>query len=130
MSFVNTKELIEWECVLFMVLNFCDILDGTKISKVRYDIAVKRSYVSCMMTGEDMVSGQMTYGRSLTDTKMVRRSLLEAPRSKVACVCDDTRSSSKDEESLKRSSRIIFPVVVTFFSRNVYDIGQSKGNEQ
>lgn len=53
-----------------------DIPDYEDMSAVRQGVAVYRPFVSCMVNGEDIVSSDMTGGRSVQDNNMIRDSRL------------------------------------------------------
>lgn len=59
------------------------------MSEVGHRLVVKRQCVKSMVTGEDSSSGQMVHMRSLTETKVVRRTLPEITRNNIGSVSDE-----------------------------------------
>lgn len=47
-------------------------------------VVEKRTYISCIVTREDIISGQRAYERSLRATTMVTKSLSKLPSRKIA----------------------------------------------
>lgn len=75
-----------------MVSYFCDIPDGNLRSAVRLVVVVKRPYVGTLVTREDIFSGQMDNRKSMSETKMVGRSLLEIARNNTASFWDENKA--------------------------------------
>lgn len=69
---IYTREHVERKCILLRVSHYCDISVGKDISGVQYSVAVKSAYFRCNMTREDIISGQTTHGRSLSETTIVK----------------------------------------------------------
>lgn len=68
-----------------------DIAKVKNTSAVIHGVAVKRTFVSCMGTKEDIISSDMAGDRSVRDIKMIKIRSLEIPRS-------DTRSVENGNE--------------------------------
>lgn len=73
------------------------------MSPVLYGFAVKRPPFTSMVTGEDIISGQIACERSLRGTKKVRKSVLEILRSNTASGLDKNNISQKERERVVRS---------------------------
>lgn len=67
------------------------------MSEVRPGGAVNTRCVICMMTGENVISDQMAYERSLRDTTMMRMSVLKVSRNNIASVRDENKVVEEEE---------------------------------
>lgn len=81
---MNPRKLVDWSCVSFFVSCICHNSEGREMSAVQHDIAVKISFVNCIVSKDDISSGLLTGDRSPRDTRMVSKSLSEIPRYKLA----------------------------------------------
>lgn len=68
------------------------------MSATRHGVAVNRPFVTCMVTGEDTISGEMAGERSMGKTERIRSCVLEIPR-------EDTKSDENENEFLKKRKR-------------------------
>lgn len=83
---LETRVLVEWTVVPLLLAHCCDIPKAKDMSGLRLGFAVKRPSIMYVMTGEDIICGQMAHEWSLSETAMVRKSLLNIPRSNIASV--------------------------------------------
>lgn len=66
---VKTSEFVEWKCVRLTVSKRCDIREGKSISARRQGVVAKSLSISFMVTGENIISREMTGRWSARDTK-------------------------------------------------------------
>lgn len=68
----------------------------------------------------------MALGRSVADTKMVRRRLLEVLTNTVADVGDEKNIAKEERKTLCEMDETVFAVGVVAFSRELYVISQTE----
>lgn len=68
-----------------LLVSYCyEISKAKNMSIVRHGVQMQRQLVRGMTTEEDIISGQMAYARSLGETRMVAKSLLQIPRNNIS----------------------------------------------
>lgn len=83
-----------------MLSDCCDITETKDVSTARYIVTVKKRFVICMMTGKDIVNGEVTDKRAAKDTKV--------PRSRVVDISMESTDDPKavnDESQEKEGER-------------------------
>lgn len=73
------------------------------MSGVQYDVGVKKPSVLSKVNGEDLISGQMAYGRLLEDRKIVVWSLLKIPRNSNTSVSHESKIAQEEGERVVSS---------------------------
>lgn len=69
---INSRELVEWTRVPVLLLYCFDIPEIKDVSAVRHNVVVKRHFVRCIVSEENIISGEKVGERSIKDTKMIR----------------------------------------------------------
>lgn len=88
--FVKARELVKWKCVPLLISYCCDSPEGREVSGARHDVALNRPYVKRIVTAEDIINGWMAHDRSVKETRMVRRSLLQYSKNNNGSVSNKT----------------------------------------
>lgn len=82
----NTREPVEWRCVI-LVVPYCDnILEAEELSTVLHGVAAKRPSVRCMVTREDIIRGKIAGERTVKERKMIISRVIELPRKNAGSV--------------------------------------------
>lgn len=85
---LKSRDFVQWKCVFMLVSYCCDIPDSKEISAELRGVAVRSPCDKCMLTGEDVTSGEIGYKRSVKDTKIIRSRYIGILRSNTGVVED------------------------------------------
>lgn len=80
--------MVKRKFILLLLSHCCDIAAASDMSAVRYVVAGKRSYITCMKTREDNISVEMAGKRFVKDTNMIRSRFVEILRNSTKTVED------------------------------------------
>lgn len=83
---------------------------------MKYVIAVKRPVVRCIVTGEDVISGEICQERSLRYSKLMRSSLLAVPGTTLRALRITTLQLRKRQESGKERLTMYLQLSWSFFT--------------
>lgn len=64
---------------------------------MRHGVAVKRLCVRFVMTADDIISGRTAGGRTLMDTKLIRRRLLRDQKEHKSNIRDENEGGDEEE---------------------------------
>lgn len=82
-----------------------------------------------MITGKDIIHGQMAHDTSLGATKIVRESLLEISRNNKAIVSDENDNAQEERRECEKYLRKNYLISSRPFSEEVYRMVQDKISE-
>lgn len=94
---VQTREVVEWECVSLLVSHSYGIFDSKDMLEVRHSVVVKRPFARGMVTGEYLINGRMASERLLKNTTMVRRGFMATPTTRTLKFRDENDSVEDGE---------------------------------
>lgn len=113
---VKTGELVELQFVALWILYCCDIRRVKDITAVCYDVVVKGTRVSYMVTADKIISGKLTGERLNRNTKMVRNRFLEISTNKTGIVKNGNEGSLEEKRALSRQVEKKFAININIFS--------------
>lgn len=93
------------------------------MSLLRHGAALNRLCAGRMVSGEDIISGEMDGERSVKDTKMIKNRFLEIPRNNIwsAMNVDKVPQEKKlkcDKEFFRKSSLLLWPSFLEKFLKS------------
>lgn len=66
--------------MLLLVLYYCNIPKAKDMPAMWHGVAVMRPCARCMVTADDVISGEIASERSVMETKMIRSRFLKLPK--------------------------------------------------
>lgn len=97
---VRTKDLVESRHVSSLVSYRCDIYEGRETSSMQHCDALERSYVRYVVTGGDIVCGQLAEENSLRYVKYIGKATLDIPRNIIAIVRNENGIGQDGESAV------------------------------
>lgn len=100
---VETRALVEWNCVPLMMSYCRDIPEREEISEMQYGVAVYRPCIPDMVTIDDILSNELACERSLNETGIVASRVLDDTKRKKSNFRSENEENAKGEYRVARS---------------------------